>query len=145
MATTQSDRKGLVHEHFQAWEDRDLDGILAMYADDYETTFTLPTGEERELDRDGLREMYAGYFDMFADMSVEVHEMAAEDEWVLARVELTATHDGEFYGIEPTGNEVEVQEHVSYRFDGDEVVEVHSTADVLGLLRQLDVDLPFES
>lgn len=144
MATTQAHHKELVRNHLRALDDQDLDAAMDFYADDYTTTMVHPTGEEEELDVEGLKALYSGYFEAFPDLTAEIHEMAAEDEWVLVRVELSGTHEGEFLGIEPTGNEVELQEHLSYRFEDGEIVEAHSTAAGIDLLRQLGVDLPIE-
>lgn len=144
MSTTQARNKERIRDHLDALSDHDFDAALEVYADDYTMTITQPTGEEEELDVEGLAERWTEYVDAFPDLSVEVHEMAADGEWVMTRVELSGTHRGEFWGIEPTANEVEVQEHLSHRFEDGAVVETHSTADGLGLLRQLDVELPIE-
>jgi predicted ester cyclase len=145
MATTQARNKERIRDYLETLNDHDFDAALEIYTDDYTTTITHPTREEEELDVDGLAELWSGYVEAFPDLRAEVHEMAADGDWVLVRVEFSGTHRGEFWGIEPTANEVEMQEHISYRFEDGEVVETHTTGDGLGLLRQLGVDLPIEN
>jgi predicted ester cyclase len=144
MSTTQAQNKERIREHLDALNDHDFDAALEFYDDDYTTTITHPTGEEEEVDAEGLAELWTEYVDAFPDLTAEVHENAADGEWVLTRIEFGGTHRGEFWGIEPTANEIEVQEHLSHRFEDGAVVESHSTGDGLRLLRQLDVDLPNE-
>lgn len=144
MSTMQARNKERIRDHLDALNDHDFEAALDIYADDYTTTITHPTGEEEELDTEGLAELWTEYVDAFPDLTAEVHEMAADGDWVLTRIEFSGTHRGEFWGIDPTANEVEMQEHLSYRFEDDAIVETHSTGDGLGLLRQLGVELPIE-
>lgn len=144
MATKQSDRKQTVLDHLTAIVDGDFEAAAADFADDYSTTLTRPTGEEEELGVEDLRQEWEELLKTFPDLTIEPQEMAAEDDWVLVRNELTGTHEGEsrFWDIQPTGEEVEWDSYASYRFEGDDIVEVNGVTDVVAALRQLDVDLP---
>lgn len=67
----------------------------------------------------------AGYVEAFSDLDHEIHEMVAEDGRVITRITYNGTHDGEFLGIEPTGIRVEVEEFLSFRIAGGEIVDLH--------------------
>lgn len=72
-------------------------------------------------------------------------EMVTEDDWVLFRLEGEGTHEGEWRGIEPTGNEVSWQYHGSIRTEDEEMGEAHGTGIISWMLEQVGVDLLTET
>lgn len=144
MATTQAEHEDRVRDLVEALNDRDFDAAAAIYADDFTLTITGATGVREERDLEGVREHWERFSTAFPDWTAEVCEMAAEDEWVLVRIEVVGTHEGPYLGVEPTGNEVELHQHSSLRFEAGAIVEEHETASTLSLFRQLDVDLCIE-
>lgn len=143
--TTTAENKELVDEYLAAWDDADPAALDGLLADDFSTTYTDVTGEEIPLDKAGFQELTAGYFESFSEPGHQVHEMVAEGDRVMARITYSVVHDGEFYGIEPTGKRAEVEEFLSFRIADGEIVTVDWLGDSLGLLRQLGVDLPIEA
>jgi predicted ester cyclase len=74
----------------------------------------------------------------FPDMRMDVEDMIASGDKVVARVTATATHQGEFMGVAGTGSRVEVQLIDIMRFDdGGLVCEHWGVADLLTLLQQI--------
>lgn len=81
----------------------------------------------------------------FGDFSATVEDIIAEGDTVAMRVTLRGTHEGEFMGIEPTGNSFEIENMVFARLRDGMVVERRVLPDFLGLMRQLGVtELPEE-
>lgn len=145
MATTATEtNKGLFREHLDALTAGDLDAAASHYVDGYTSEIMHVTGEREEVDVEGLRENWEMIHEAFPDMTHEVHEVAAEGDWVIGRLVLSGTHEGAFFGLEPTGNAVEIEQYASYKFDDGEIVEANSVAAGITLLNQLDVDLPLE-
>lgn len=140
-ATTE-ENKELIHEYLDAWENQNPDAIPALLADDFSVPHTDPTGAEVQLDAEGIQEEMAVYDAAFSELGHEVHEIVAEDDWVVVRITIAGVHDGEFLAIEPTGNRIEIEEYLSFRVADGEIVDMNSLADGLALLRQLDIDLP---
>ena len=68
-----------------------------------------------------------------------IDDMVAEGAMVAARGTLRITHDGEFQGIAPTGNQVTWTETHIVRMANGQVVEHWVDADRLGLMQQLGV------
>lgn len=143
--TTTAEQKDRVHEYLAAWDDADPAALDGLLAEDFSTTYTDVTGEEIRLDKAGFQELMAGYLEAFSEPGHELHEMVAEDDRVMTRITYSVVHDGELYGIEPTGNRVEVEEFLSFRFADGDITSVDWLGDNLGLLRQLGVDLPIEA
>lgn len=142
--TTMDENKELVQEYLAAWDDDEPDAITALLAEDFSTTYTDATGTDVQLDVDGFEDLVAGYFEAFSELATEVHEMVAEDNWVMTRITYSGVHDGEFLGVPATGNHVEVEEFFSFRIEDGEIAEMHYLGDNLDLLRQLGVELPIE-
>jgi len=73
----------------------------------------------------------------FPDMRIEVGEQVADDTYVVSRLRMTGTHDGEFAGVGPTHKPVDATGMVMFRFDGDRIVEQWAEWDVLRMLSQV--------
>lgn len=143
-STTADENKELIREHVEAWVAGDLDTMVEQLADTYSTSYTAPTGEERHIDAEEFRGIMARTHESFSGLTYEIHEMVAEDDRVMFRMTYSGIHDGDFFGIASTDNRIEVEESLSFRVENNQIVENHWLGDHLGLVRQLDVDLPIE-
>lgn len=99
-----------------------------------------PFGEERG--REKLMEQAEYLHAAFADLTATVEDAVAEGDTVALRVTVRGTHEGEFMGIEPTGNSFEIPGVVVLRFEDGQVAEAWVNIDALGLLVQLGVVTP---
>lgn len=131
MPNEKSDNKRRMRQYISAWNDHDIDGIVE---------FLPPENEQYTPER--LRKDCEEWFTGFPDLTHDIQELAGDGDWVLARIILRGTHAGSYKGIPPTGNRIEIADHVSTRFEAGQIVEHHATADMYGLLRQLGVTLP---
>lgn len=130
---TQPERrnKERMKAYIQAWDDQDVEAIGTFLSDD-----------NPQYSPEGVRDVAEDWFEAFPDLDHEILELAANGEWVLARLQLTGTHEGTFKGIPPTGNQIEITDHVSSRFEDGVLVEHHATADFTSMFRQLGIRLP---
>ncbi|MGD2147207.1 MAG: ester cyclase [Anaerolineae bacterium] len=64
-------------------------------------------------------------------------DMVAEGDRVAVRTTFKGTHEGEFFGVAPTGKDVTMPIMLIYRLPGDMIVEHWMVADLLGLMQQL--------
>ncbi|MDQ3657276.1 MAG: ester cyclase, partial [Chloroflexota bacterium] len=74
----------------------------------------------------------------FPDLSVTVEEVLTEDDLVVVRYTNTATHQGEYAGIAPTGREVAWTGIIVFRIECGRIIETWSESDRLGLIQQLE-------
>jgi steroid delta-isomerase-like uncharacterized protein len=87
----------------------------------------------------GLRGMVTMLRTAFPDFHIEVAELIAEGDKVVARTTLQGTHTGPYVGIPPTGRPfVQDQIHI-FRFADGKAVEHRAVRDDLGMLQQLGV------
>ena len=86
---------------------------------------------------DAFMERLEVFLTAFPDFAVEVDLLVAEDDLVVSYWTATATHEGEWLGIAPSGTSVEYTGVNFFRIACGQIVESWGEADHLGLLRQL--------
>jgi predicted ester cyclase len=84
----------------------------------------------------------AGFAAAFPDRRVEIEDLIATGDRVVARALLDATHTGPLGDIAPTGKKVRLASTIIYRFDQARVVEEWEIFDKLGMYQQLGVTPP---
>lgn len=75
----------------------------------------------------------------FPDLHWEYEEPIAEGDKVAMRVTMYATHNGEFFGIPPTGKQVKVSGSHILRVANGKIAEHWGNSDDLGMMQQLGV------
>jgi steroid delta-isomerase-like uncharacterized protein len=78
------------------------------------------------------------------DFRTEIQDLVAEGDKVVARVLMTGTHTGDFYGIPATGKRVEFTGMYIARIADGKIVEHWGEEDAYGLLLQLGLKLKAE-
>jgi steroid delta-isomerase-like uncharacterized protein len=90
--------------------------------------------------KEGTLEFFRILLAAFPDMRMDVEDLIASGDKTVARVKVTATHRGEFMGVPPTGQRVDVELIDIMRFDDAGLVCEHwGVADMLSLMQQLGV------
>ncbi len=87
--------------------------------------------------REGIKEFVSTLRNAFPDLQLAVENMVAEGDYVAFNYTINGTHQGEFMGIEPTGNHVSVRAMEMVRISGGQMVDRWGNTDQLGLLEQL--------
>ena len=87
----------------------------------------------------GLREMVKGYRAAFPDLQIAVDDQVAEGDKVATRWTARGTHQGELFGIEPTGKQATITGISIERFSNGKIVESWDNWDTFGLMQQLGV------
>ena len=73
----------------------------------------------------------------FPDIQWSLDEVIAEGDKVAARFTMRGLHQGEFFGVPPSGKRIEVKAMNFYRIADGKFVEEHGQPDLLGLLQQI--------
>jgi steroid delta-isomerase-like uncharacterized protein len=84
---------------------------------------------------EGCKQLLPTLRQAFPDTLLEVEDLVAEGDKVALRLIWNATHQGELFGIPPTGNRATVT-HV-FRIADGKVVERWGEWDALGMMQQL--------
>jgi steroid delta-isomerase-like uncharacterized protein len=88
---------------------------------------------------DGVRAFVSSIRSAFPDLEFDVRDLIAEGETVVVRWVARGTHEGEFQGIPPTGETIEMTGITIERFEDGRIVEGWTNRDALGMLQQLGV------
>lgn len=149
MATTEAESKELVRALTEELNVGNLDVIDELLADDYEDgveTYRTPAEIKDEVR--ALREAFPDYHEELRVVLAGDNEVPDEDqpEWasgdfVLAQYDATGTHEGEFRGIPPTGNEFETAVIRSLRIEDGEITIWRWMWGNLTLWKDLGVDI----
>jgi len=73
----------------------------------------------------------------FPSYEIEVHELMAERDLVAVRGTFRGVHRGAFAGVDATGRPVSAGLMITYRIDGDQIVEHWMQFDGAALMAQL--------
>jgi len=136
--TTTDDNKRLyravIEDCFNAGE---LDKLDEYVADD----FVLHEANWPEPIRgpEGFEEFLQTYRTAFPEAHVEIDEIVAEGDLVVARWTATGTHDGDLMGIEPTGESVTLSGIEMCRIEDGKFVEDWEVMNLFRMLQQLHV------
>ncbi len=95
----------------------------------------MPTGETLNIDK--LKSFADAWRESFPDWHSTFEELIAEGDRVAERWTGRGTHQGELWGILPTGKRVEGPGSVFYRIVDGKIVEFRAQFDMMGLMQQL--------
>ena len=107
-----------------------------IIAEDFVELDSFP-GQEQG--REGLKQVLAMFFAAFLDLHWTTEEEAAEGDKLWSRFTWRGTHRGDFLGIPPTGNQVEVNGVVIDRIVEGKMVDSRILMNEMSLMRQLGV------
>ncbi len=126
--------KAILRQAYDAINRNDLDALDELVASDVTDHDPAP-GQGPGLE--GVKGYFSSLHAAFPDLRIDVEDMIAEGDKVVARVRGSGTHQGEFMGIAPTGNRVEFSGIDILRIAEGKIVEHWSNSDQLGMMQQL--------
>lgn len=139
--TSTTENKELVKEFFDRLNDQDLTVIDDLCADEFAVIINRKGAGQSAIGIDGLKALYEEYYAAFPDFHHDIDEMVAEGDQVAVFMMSRGTHEGEFRGIRPTGNEFAIEDTGLIRIEDRKIVDVRPLSDMLGLFEQLGMSL----
>ncbi len=91
----------------------------------------IPTGPE------GQKQVVNLYRGAFTNAHISVEDQLAEGDRVVTRWMGSGTHQGEFMGVAPSGNQVRVTGITINRVSGGKIAESWTNYDALGMMQQI--------
>jgi len=132
-----SDNVALINRFYdEGWNANNLDVYDELVTEDFLDHQAIPG---MEAGRAGFRFLNVMFRAAFPDVWVTVDGIVAEDDKVSCRWTSTGTHEGELFGIPPTGKKVRVTATVWYRVEDGRLAEGWINRDDFGMMRQLGV------
>lgn len=135
MATT-TENLEVVHRWQSLVNSGDLDAAVGCLADDFAGYFTGMAEPVRG--PEGFKQMYQYFIQpSFPDQHITIDEELAVGDRVAVQVHWTATHQGDFLGIPPTGKTITVAGTGIFRVADGKIAEEWMQEDFLGIYQQL--------
>jgi steroid delta-isomerase-like uncharacterized protein len=129
--------KATMRRYLGVFEQGNIDLLDELLAPDYTNhspaTPDLPTGPE------GVKAVVSMFRSAMPDLRVVVEDMIAEGDKVATRYTLEGTHEGELFGVPPTGQRLSNKSITVERVSGGKIREHWRVSDELGLMQQLGV------
>lgn len=88
---------------------------------------------------EGFKQTVTQWLTGFPGGRMTIDDLFAEDDRVIARWTASGTHNGELFGISPTGKKVSWMGITIYRLAGGKIAEAWGEVDTLGMMQQLGV------
>ncbi len=112
-----------------------IGAVDEFLADDF-VNHSVPPGLPP--DREGVKQLFTMFRNAFPDFHAVIHDQVAEGDEVVTRKTFYGTHQGELFGIAPTGKEMAIDLIEILRVSGDGKITDHwNVVDQLGLMQQL--------
>ncbi len=130
------ENKAIARRGYEAINQKNLDALEELAASDIIDHDPAP-GQAPGLE--GVKQSFDELLTAFPDVQMSIEDMIAEGDKVVARVSVSGTHQGEFMGIDPTGNRVTITGIDILRIAEGKIVEHWGNFDDLGMMQQLGV------
>jgi predicted ester cyclase len=129
----------LIHSLHKIWNTGNLELIDRVYAPDFLAHWPASSEVPERRGIDGIRFGVTRIRTAFPDWHEWVLDVFGPGDSVASRYVSTGTHQGAFWGVEPTGRRVEIEEISIFRIAGGRVAEQWCMFDELARLQQLGV------
>ena len=129
--------KAIVRRYLGVYEQGNIELLDELLAPDYinhtPATPDLPTGPE------GVKGVVTMFRGAMLDLRVVVEDMIAEDDKVAVRYTLEGTHEGELFGVPPTGQQLSIKSITVERVSNGKIRDHWRVTDSLDMIQQLGV------
>ncbi|WP_435334958.1 ester cyclase [Haloarchaeobius sp. TZWWS8] len=125
--------------------EQDISEFDGYFADDLQTDIPFGWSGEYISSFDDLETFFGDYFEAFPDFELELESFYADGEWTFCWLSFSGTHEGDFWGFEPSGESFSTTGFWINRFDGDQISESYGWFDYFDLLCQLGYEFSFEN
>ena len=126
------ENKEVLRHAFEIMRQKELDTFFEILDPGYIAHFAIG-----DLLLEQYKQFETMYFAAFPDASATIEEIVAEGDKVAIRVTWRMTHKGEFMGIAPTENKIEMTNTLIFRIAFGKLVENWATVDEMSLWQQL--------
>jgi len=131
--------KELVKRVFELWNIGDFEAYKELLSPEY--SYYHPSNSTTPMSREEIIEANKILIKNFPDINWSIEELIAKDDKVITRFIFRATHQIDFRGSSPTGNEVGGSGILITRIENGKIVEDKEENDQLGLMMQLGMEL----
>lgn len=129
--------KAIVRRFWGVWEEGDIDLVDELLASDYVNH--SPATPDQPTDPEGVKAVVGMFRGAMPDLRVIIEDMIAEGDKVVVRYTLEGTHEGELFGVSPTGRRLSIKSISVERVSDGKIREHWRITDSLHMMQQLGV------
>ncbi len=129
--------KAIVRQFWGVWEEGNIDLVDELLAPDYVNH--TPASPDQPTGPEGVKGVVAMFRSAIPDLRVVVEDMIAEGDKVAVRYTLEGTHEGELFGVPPTGQRLSIKSIAVERVSDGKIREHWRVTDSLDMMQQLGV------
>ena len=134
------ENKAIMRRYFSVFEQGNIDLLDELLAPDYvnhtPATPDLPTGPE------GVKGVVSMFRSGMPDLKVLIEDMIAEGDKVATRYTLEGTHEGELFGVPPTGQRLSIKSFTVEQVSDGKIRDHWRVSDNLDMMQQLGIFPP---
>jgi steroid delta-isomerase-like uncharacterized protein len=131
------ENKAIVRRFWGVWEEGNIDLVDELLAPDYINH--TPASPDQPTGPEGVKGVVAMFRSAIPDLRVVVEDMIAEGDKVVVRYTLEGTHEGELFGVPPTGQRLSIKSIAVERVSDGKIREHWRVTDGLDMMQQLGV------
>jgi steroid delta-isomerase-like uncharacterized protein len=136
------DNKALIRRFYDAWNAQNMEVVVSMIAPNFVDHVMPP---ELAYGREGFLKARALGRKALADVHIQLEQVFAENDYVIAHVIIHATQVGTFQSIPATGKRIALEAISIMRMENDQIVEHWECNNFPGLLKQLGAEIILEN
>lgn len=117
----------------EVWNEGNLDVVDELFAEEYvrDNPAGLPP------DSEGFKQMTGMIHAAFPDLELTVDETLTDGDRVVQRWSGRGTHEGDLFGVPPTGSEVSYTGISIYRVEDGKIARDWTVVDMMGIMQQI--------
>src|SRR5215203_3984231 len=135
--SAEGSNKAIMRRFWDVWEQGNIDLLDELLSPDYINhnlaAPDLPTGPE------GVKAVVSMFRSAMPDPKVVVEDMIADGDKVATRYALEGTHEGQLFGVPPTGKRLSIKSMTVERVSEGKVRDHWRVTDNLEMMQQLGV------
>ncbi len=127
----------VIQELLEGWNTHDLERIVALVDEGaFWESDTLP---EPVRGREAIQQGFQMYLTAFPDVHFNTEQMIASGDYVVGRMLITGTHQGELRGIQPTNRKVEFHDCIVWEVRNGKITYIQDYWNTATMLSQMGV------
>ncbi|TWB20336.1 putative ester cyclase [Nitrospirillum amazonense] len=119
---------------YRAFSDHDPDLLDGALAPDWQD---IPLAPGQAAGREGMKPLVHAFSAAFPDVRITIHELIGAPGRAAVRAEITGTHQGEWFGVAPTGVRFTIPIHEFHYVRDGRVTHTWHLEDWFGWLHQV--------
>ncbi len=125
----------VAQELVEAFNAHDVDRCVVVI--DQDVLWESDTLPDPMRGSEALRQGFQMYFTAFPDIHLNTEQIIASGNYVVGRMLVTGTHQGELHGIQPTNRRVEFHDCIVWEVRNGKMIYIQDYWDTATMLRQI--------